>query len=187
MPPISDKLLRERILRAAHQLWSTKGEAGLTLRAVAIKAKTTTPTVYSRFRNKADLRVALARKVKEELLAYVIDEGSTIESIAPKYLDFAEEHPRDYDLLRSSWSDIFGLDNPRPGREWMMKVLAENHGGIPGDYSSATYGILLLCHGAACMLAETSKPEARAEVKKNCLRNVDRMLNNIHLFRDKRP
>lgn len=183
MPPVSDKLLRERILQAAQQLWSSKGEAGLTLRGVAAKARTTTPTVYKRFRNKADLRAALALRVKERILSYVLEEG-TIDSVAPRYLDFAEKHPREYDLVRSSWTDVFGLDKPRPGREWMMAVLAQKYGGKPGDYWSVTYGILLLCHGAACMLAVSPKLEARTEVKENCLRSVSAILTNIQLFRD---
>ncbi len=35
MPPHADQLLQERILKTAQKLWRTRGESGLTLRAVA--------------------------------------------------------------------------------------------------------------------------------------------------------
>ena len=38
MPPKADKQLQERILKAAQRLWKTRGEHGLTLRAVAREA-----------------------------------------------------------------------------------------------------------------------------------------------------
>ena len=42
MPPHADQLLEERILKAAQRLWRTRGEHGLTLRAVAREARSTT-------------------------------------------------------------------------------------------------------------------------------------------------
>lgn len=69
MPPTADKHLEERILKAALRLWRKRGENGLTLRAVAHEADTTTPTLYKRFRNKEALRLALAFHFREELTA----------------------------------------------------------------------------------------------------------------------
>src|SRR5258706_6246436 len=66
MPPVADKHLEERILKAARRLWRTCGERGLTLRAVAREADTTTPTLYKRFRNKEALRLALAYRLRDE-------------------------------------------------------------------------------------------------------------------------
>ncbi len=59
MPPKADKQLQERILKAAQRLWKTRGEHGLTLRAVAREAGTTTPTVYKRFRSKQAIQIAI--------------------------------------------------------------------------------------------------------------------------------
>src|SRR6266852_9130183 len=69
MPPHPDQQLQERILKAAQRLWRTRGEKGLTLRAVARQSGTTTTTVYKRFRNKEALRFALAERVYQELAA----------------------------------------------------------------------------------------------------------------------
>ena len=71
MPPHADQLLQERILKTAQKLWRTRGESGLTLRAVAREAGTTTPTVYKRFRNKQALRKALAERVRLQLNEYL--------------------------------------------------------------------------------------------------------------------
>src|SRR5271156_6586146 len=97
MPPKADGKLHERILKAAQSLWRTKGEQGLTLRAVAREAGTTTPTVYKRFRNKQALRVALAERLRDQLNeAYM--SAQTIEEMCAKYLQYAEEHPHEYQL-----------------------------------------------------------------------------------------
>src|SRR5258706_14040361 len=76
MPPIADKHLEERILKAARRQWRTRGESGLTLRAVAREAGTTTPTLYKRFRNKQALRLALAYRLREEFNAELFSSPS---------------------------------------------------------------------------------------------------------------
>ena len=69
MPRTADQHLQERVLDAAQGLWRIKGEKGLTLRAVARRAGTTTTTVYKRFRNKEAIRLALAERVYRQLAA----------------------------------------------------------------------------------------------------------------------
>jgi AcrR family transcriptional regulator len=113
MPPHADQLLEERILKTAQKLWRTRGEAGLTLRAVAREAGTTTPTLYKRFRNKQALRSALAERVRLQLNEYLFA-AKSLEDVSRRYLEFADEHPHEYQLLVHSWSDIFHPDFPRP-------------------------------------------------------------------------
>src|ERR1700740_1813641 len=106
MPPHADQLLQERILKTAHKLWRTRGEAGLTRRAVAREAGTSTPTVYKRFRNKEALRRALAERIRLQLNEYLFA-ASFLEGVCRGYLVFAEEHPHEYRLLWDSWRDLF--------------------------------------------------------------------------------
>src|SRR5215813_8787618 len=127
MPPIADKHLEERILKTAQRLWRTHGEDGLTLRAVARGAGTTTPTLYKRFRSKKALRMALAYRIREELNAQLFS-SPTLEDVYRRYLRYAEENPHEYELLRMSWGHFFSPGSPRPGRAWALAQLAGRFG-----------------------------------------------------------
>ena len=87
MPPIADRKLEERVLKAAQRLWRTHGDKGLTLRAVARAAGTTTPTLYKRFRDKKALRLALALRVRDELNAELFS-CSSLEEVYRRYLRY---------------------------------------------------------------------------------------------------
>ena len=59
MPRIADPELPHRILNAADALWQSGGEEAVTIRGVATKAATTTPTVYSYYADREALLAAL--------------------------------------------------------------------------------------------------------------------------------
>ena len=134
MPPHADALLEERILKAAQRLWRTRGEHGLTLRAVAKEAGSTTPTVYKRFLNKQALLKALAERVRSQMNEHLFASKS-IEDVCRRYLAFVEEHPHEYQLLLYAWSDVFNPELPRPGRAWL---LAHSSPIVLGESPSAT-------------------------------------------------
>ena len=180
MPPIADKYLEERILKAAQRLWRTRGEKGLTLRAVAREAATTTPTLYKRFRSKESLRVALAHRVREELTADLLS-SPTIEQAHRRYLAYVEAHPREYDLLRVSWGHFFST--PRPVRGWLIAQLALRFGGRPEDYGSVYDGIFLLCHGTSTLMIAAPDEAVRVATREICIKVCDRLLENAGLFR----
>jgi len=182
MPPHLDLLLEERILKTAQKLWRTRGESGLTLRAVAREAGTTTPTVYKRFRNKQALRKALAERVRLQLNEYLFTANS-LEDACRRYLDFAQEHPYEYQLLVHSWSDIFHPDFPRPGRLWLMTQFANRFGGQPEDYSRCFYAMFLLSHGAASLLSLPGDEIARGEVRRNFLKISEALIEQNQIFR----
>ena len=183
MPPHADSQLEERILQAAQRLWKTRGEKSLTLRAVAREAGTTTPTIYKRFRSKADLREALAKRFRDQLNEELLA-ASTIEEIYRGYLHWAEEHPHEYHLLFRAWSDIFHRDLPRPGRMWFMAQLAKRFGGKPEEYSQAFFAMFLLAHGAAAMVTTSADEAAREEIRSNYLRSADALLQHIEILRN---
>ena len=98
MPRPADPSLPARILAAAYALWGEGGETAVTIRDVARRASTTTPSVYAHFTDRAAIIRgvrALARGRFEEALARStdVDDGCT------RLLDFAESYPRDYELL----------------------------------------------------------------------------------------
>jgi AcrR family transcriptional regulator len=181
MPPHADQLLQERILKTAQKLWRTRGESGLTLRAVAREAGTTTPTVYKRFRNKQALRKALAERVRLQLNEYLFA-AKSLEEVSQRYLEFADQHSHEYQLLVQSWGDIFHPDFPRPGRLWVMTKFAERFGGQPEDYSRCFYAMFLLSHGAASLLSLPSDDVAREQVRRNFLEISAALIKQNKIF-----
>src|SRR5215467_3637987 len=168
MPPHPDLQLEEKILKAAQRLWRSRGAAGLTLRAVAREAGTTTPTVYKRFRNKEALRAAVAFRVREQLNEFLFG-AKSIEDVCRRYLQFAEEHRHEYELLLHSWSDVFQPDLPQPGKQWLMGKFAERFGGEPEDYSRCFYLLVIFSHGAATLLSLSEDEHARQDIHSNYL------------------
>jgi AcrR family transcriptional regulator len=183
MPPTADKNLEERIVKAAQRLWRSRGERGLTLRAVAREAGTTTPTVYKRFRNKQALQIALALRCRQQLNEELFS-ATSIEEAFGRYLRFAEEHTNEYRLLWSTWTDIFHPDLPRPGRSWCMAQLADRFGGKPEEYARAFYAFFLMAHGAATLFAVPGDEIAREELRRNFLSICDSLVRNVKIFRE---
>ena len=184
MPRTADKGLDQRILNAAHQLWRAKGDKGLTLRAVAREAKTTTTTVYKRFRNKEGIRFALAERVRNRL-AEVLTSSPALEDTYRRFLRFAENHPREYRLLYGpSWVRLMGKGRgPRPAKDWLQEQLAARFGGQPGDYETFFFAIFLLTHGAASLIAVAPAAQESKEAEENCIAACDLLLKNMDIFR----
>jgi len=181
MPPHADLQLEERILNAAQRLWATRGQQGLTLRAVAKAAGTTTPTVYKRFRNKLALHKALAERVRSQLNESLFASKS-IEEVCRRYLKFVEQRPHEYQLLLHAWSDVFHPELPRPGRAWFMTQFANRFGGNPEDYSLVVYALIMLSHGAATVLSIPGDEIARREVEQNFLAIADRLIRHNQIL-----
>jgi len=177
MPPKADAQTEGRILKAAERLLRARGEVGLTLRAVAREAGTTTPTVYKRFRNKKALRFALAEKFATQVIAECIS-APTLEEAFRSYVNFAEQHPNQYRLLWDAWTEVLHPDDPRPFRAWVLSQLVQRFGGAPEDYSLLFYGLILLSHGAAMLLTVPGDDTARQVVRDSFPPLLDALLRN---------
>lgn len=189
MPRIADPGLNQRILRAAYGLWHARGDKGLTLRAVARAAGTTTTTVYKRFRNREEIRLALAELVRERLVAQITAAG-TVEEAYRRYLRYAQNHVREYTLLAGPlWAQVLGPGRPRPAKAWLEAQLADRFGGDPRDYEPFFYALFLLSHGAASLLTLAPSGPAKKEIEENCIAICDQLVKNVHVLRreSKRP
>jgi AcrR family transcriptional regulator len=183
MPPTADKHLEERILKAGLRLWRTHGDEGLTLRAVAREAGTTTPTLYKRFRNKEALRAALAIRIRDEITSELFS-APTIPESYRRFLRYAETHPHEYELLRLSIGQVWASGNPRPARTWLLSQLASRLGGDPESYTHVFDALFLLCHGTATLLSVTDDQELRQTLRENCIKLCDTLMENIPILRN---
>lgn len=185
MPRIADKGLDQRILNAAQRLWRSKGDRGLTLRAIAREASTTTTTVYKRFRNKEEIQSALAARVRSSMDEAVMG-ASTVEECYRRYLQYARNHPREYKLLYGpAWVHIMGKDRKRPAKEWLQKLLADRFGGKAGDYEAFFYFVFLLTHGAAGLISVAPEARETKEAEENCIALCDLALKRMDIFRQR--
>lgn len=183
MPRTADAGLERRIVKTAQKLWHERGEKGLTLRAIARAAGTTTTTVYKRFRDKEQIRLALAQQVQQRI-AKVVAGSVTIEDAYRRYVRFAKTHPREYKLLFGpAWIQLVAKGRPRPSKEWLQSQLATRFGGGSEDYELFFYAVFLLTHGAASLLAGSPQSQTNQEAEENCIAICDLLLKNIEIFR----
>jgi AcrR family transcriptional regulator len=157
MPPHADPALEKRILDAARRLWRRGGEKALTMRAVAAAARTTTPTVYGRFRNKRDIMRELRLLIRQELFE-MLYKTETPREVCERYISFAFAHPFDYRLLTESWTLTHSGVEPRPTSELMKQRLADMFGGEPSEYARLTMALWAMLHGMV-MLAISGRAD----------------------------
>lgn len=98
--------LRELLLRAAADLFSSAGPGGVSLRAVSRSVGASTTVVYSHFGSKAGLVLALYDHgfgmLKDRIATAtttVVDAPSGVRQAAQEYRRFAIENPHFYELM----------------------------------------------------------------------------------------
>jgi AcrR family transcriptional regulator len=185
VPRVADVNLSDRILDAAYKLVKSQGTEAATLRAVAKLAKTTTPTVYARFKDKDELLLALARRVRLTIVSGVMQQP-TLEKACQAYLRVAIENPHDYHLVYEiGYPRIFMDEKEQPLLIWGRERLAELHGGSPKDYAPVLDAIWMELHGAATFLSLSPSHEISRRFFRQCVHTCNVMIENAILFNKK--
>lgn len=176
MPRKPDKQLEARIIDAAYQLWSKGGERAVTMRAVALAAKTTTPTLYERFADKHELVAFLRARARQRMFSALEPAGSTFEACRLG-LEFTLTHGNEYLLLTSDWAERLGRKEPMPSFELVKRKLAEDLDGAPADYAELALALVAQVHGTAILLlGEGVLEEIAKEFKEACLEGCRAMI-----------
>jgi AcrR family transcriptional regulator len=196
MPRHPDPDVEDRILVAAHRLWKHGGDKALTMRAVARAARTNTPALYRRFKDRKDVQRALLLRIRQEVVAE-LEQAKDPGEACDRYLDYALRHPYEYELFFRHDYELLqkgrahgkpagrlnsghpGRDRPdtdRPGVEAMRRILARGLGGEPADHSQLVQALWMVAHGAAMLfIAKTIEPES-ADAARSVFRATVRML-----------
>jgi AcrR family transcriptional regulator len=174
VPRRPDPDLEGEILDAAQKLWKKGGTKALTMRAVAQVARTNTPSVYRRFRDRDDILRGLLLRIRLELAAS-LEGASSPEEGCERYLDYALKHPHEYELfyqhdyeLHHSPRSKRGGVKPvgQPARDAMRRKLMERLGGSLTDHERLLTALWMVAHGAAMLLiAKTILPKDAAEAR----------------------
>jgi AcrR family transcriptional regulator len=178
MPRKADQGLEGRILKAAYDLWGKHGAKALTMRAVARAAKTTTPTVYQRFRDKQEILELLRRRVQMNVYA-AVEPARSLEEFCRRYLDFVLNHPNEYELLQVDWAARLERTEPRPSFELLKRRLAERLGGTSKQQARLALSLAALVHGFATQLLMSGVPQnVSRELMNACIEAYEALIEH---------
>jgi AcrR family transcriptional regulator len=151
LPRQADPQLEQRILDAACRLWSRGGEESLTMRAIAKAAGTTTPTIYERYHDRADILRAVRLQTREDLFA-ALSHTRSLPQACERYLEFALEHRHAYEVLFDGFAQPPSLHEPWPSFNLMRLRLAQRLGGTPRKHTRLMLSLWSLMHGTAMLM-----------------------------------
>jgi AcrR family transcriptional regulator len=151
VPRQPDPDLEQHILEAASRLWARGGEKSLTMRGVAKAARTTTPTVYERFRDREDILRALRLKTRHELF-HELSRTRTLAQACQAYLEFALQRREAYGVLFDGIAQPPSLHEPWPSFNLFRQRLARRLGGTPRTHSRLMLSLWALMHGTAMLV-----------------------------------
>jgi len=151
VPRAADPQLEQRILDAACRLWSRGGEKALTMRGVAKAAGTTTPTIYERYQDRDDILRALRIQTRVELFA-ALTRTRSLTQACQRYLEYALEHPRAYEVLFDGFAQPPSLHEPWPSFNLLRVRLAARLGGGPRKHTRLMLSLWSLMHGTAMLM-----------------------------------
>ncbi len=173
MPRQADPQLEQRILDAACRLWSRGGEKALTMRGVAKAARTTTPTLYERYRDRDDILRAVRIQTRTELFA-ALDRTRSLTQACERYLEFSLEHRHAYEVLFDGFAQPPSLHEPWPSFNFMRLRLAQRLGGDPRKHTRLMLSLWSLMHGTAMLLIRGGVAGAlRTQMIYSCLDAVE--------------
>jgi len=176
MPRKADQRLEGRIVDAAYQLWSQGGEPALTMRAVARAAKTTTPTLYERFKDKHDLLTFLRARARQRMFQ-AVKGAKTATEVCELGLEFMLANGNEFRLLVSDWAIRLDRKENLPSFDFLKKKLAEDLGGSPEDHQDLALSLVALINGTAFMVAnEGLNKELLANLETACREGVRRLI-----------
>ena len=165
MPRHADPELETRLLEAARKLWRAGGDEALSMRALARAAKTNTPSIYRRFRDRKEILRALMLLFRDQWVEAISAAGSLEDSVEA-YIENGLKNPREYELyfteptLRPAESRTHEIG---PGFAWSQAKCAERFGGVPEDYGHLVLPLWALAHGTVSFLNTKVLPPRRAE------------------------
>jgi AcrR family transcriptional regulator len=151
LPRHPDPELEQRILDAACLLWGRGGTKSLTMRAVARQARTSTPTIYERYRDRDDILRGVRLQTRRELFA-ALSRTRTLGQACERYLDFALERGHAYDVLFDRIAQPPSLHEVWPSFNLFRHRLAERLGGTPREHTRLMLALWSLMHGTAMLI-----------------------------------
>ena len=182
------KKMRQRILRAAMELFAIGGYKNVSMRRIAKKIEYSPGTIYLYFENKDDIMLQLCYQGFESLLNLqheldkITNPRTRLSAAGRYYIDFALENPELYELMFSTEEVIKQADPEEESvplgsfrkleqhvREWLDAGILS--GGNP---EAVTISLWAALHGLASLLI---KQQLRFLPKERLSEIVDRAID----------
>ena len=151
MPRKPDPALEEKIIDAAVQLLDSQGMDAITMREVAKAARTTTPTIYERFRDHEAILWAVFQRVRLDLLPRM-EKARTLPSMADDFLQYVCDHPQRLELLHRVWPPLLGTNEPQPIFELAIRRLRNEYGHSPKKAEEISFALITQLLGTAILM-----------------------------------
>jgi AcrR family transcriptional regulator len=170
MPRHADPDVEGRVLDAAQKLWRGGGDKTLSMRALARAARTNTPAIYRRFKDRKDILRALLLRRRRETYAELAS-SPTLEVAFERFIDLALRTPREYELYYAHQYELLRELRPggaasseevTPGFLWAQKKIAERLGGTAEEHIPLAAAFWALAHGTASLLISRAVSEELA-------------------------
>ena len=176
MPRAQDPELENRVVAASLRILDREGESGITLRAVAKEAGTTTPTIYERFRDRDELMQRLVSRATDEITG-ILAAKSSIEEMFREYLRYSCTHPMRVNLMITTFGQRYVLGEQMPAFD-LLKTRISNQVGVHGsEREDLALAIASLAFGTAQgMLAAGKRTRHAAEFQRASLGALEIML-----------
>jgi AcrR family transcriptional regulator len=179
MPRHADPELERRVLDAAQALWRSGGDKRLSMRVLARAARTNTPAIYRRFKNREGILRALLLRLRQELYE-VVRTSASLEEACERYLDFALARPQEYQLYHAHYHELLGASPAAqkaqefgPSFLWVQSKLAERVRGDDEQHLRLTLALWALAHGTAMLLISSAMPDhLQGELRSTCTQAV---------------
>jgi len=178
MPRHADPELVERVLDAAQKLWRRGGDKAFSMRVLARLAKTNTPAIYRRFKNREDILRALLERLRLDVYES-LKTAKTLEDACEVWIDFALRHPREYELYYAHQFKLLrggrahGWEEIGPNFQWTINKIAEELGGSPQEHVRLALVMWALSHGTATLLISKAVPASlEPEIRAACVKAV---------------
>jgi len=179
MPRKPDPHLEDRILSAARKLFLKGGENAVSMRSLAKAARTNTPALYRRFKNRKEILAALVRRIQEDL-SQVVEPSVSLQEVCQRYLEFMLAHPHEYQLVNSGLFSNVGAG--RPNLELLKKRSADWLGRSPEDCIGVVLAGWALSHGTATLLISKLVPSAyEAKLRSTIVETLELLVRNVSL------
>jgi len=165
------------ILDSALQLIDEVGVDALTMREVARRARTSTPTLYERFYERETLLWALVDLLQADMYREV-QGSSSLPEMSAILLDYASRYPGRLDLMSQYWPRLLGTDRPKPTLELAKKHFVESLRYEPADADEAAQALAALLIGTATLMRNAA-PAAADGLRQAALRAVREMCRRV--------
>ena len=176
MPKRPDPELEARIVAAAMRLLDHGGEHAITMRSVAVEARTTPPTIYERFHDRDALMKRVLDEATRQLLAVVEPENS-VEGVFGAYLRFNAARPMRFNLTVETFGTRLVAGEKMPVFDLVRSRVHQELGTKPRESEDVALAIASLLFGTVRgMIAAGADTHHARELKRTSFSALRKLL-----------